>query len=121
LIEERGVLVAGDMLSDVLIPMLDLNDTADLIEDYLAALRLLEGVAGDVDVLVPGHGSIGGAEQVRAPIDQDRAYVQALRGSREGAGAAERPASDRVRGAQERRWLEHEARPALTALPRALR
>ena len=57
LIEERGVLVAGDMLSDVLIPMLDLSDTADPIEDYLAALRLLEGVAGDVDVLVPGHGS----------------------------------------------------------------
>ena len=79
LIEERGVLVAGDMLSDVLIPMLDLNDTADPIEDYLAALRLLEGVAGDVDVLVPGHGSIGGADQVRARIDQDRAYVHALR------------------------------------------
>jgi glyoxylase-like metal-dependent hydrolase (beta-lactamase superfamily II) len=79
LIEERGVLVAGDMLSDVLIPMLDLNDTADPIEDYLAALRLLEGVAGDVDVLVPGHGSIGGADQVHARIDQDRAYVLALR------------------------------------------
>jgi glyoxylase-like metal-dependent hydrolase (beta-lactamase superfamily II) len=81
LIEERGVLVAGDMLSDVLIPMLDLNNTADPIEDYLAALRLLEGVAGEVDVLVPGHGSIGGADQVRARIDQDRAYVQALRGA----------------------------------------
>ncbi|MEV5053032.1 MBL fold metallo-hydrolase [Arthrobacter sp. LAR12-1-1.1] len=79
LIEERGVLVAGDMLSDVLIPMIDLNDTADPIEDYLAALRLLEGVAGDVDVLVPGHGSIGGADQIRARIDQDRAYVHALR------------------------------------------
>jgi glyoxylase-like metal-dependent hydrolase (beta-lactamase superfamily II) len=79
LIEDRGVLVAGDMLSDVLIPMLDLNDTADPIEDYLAALRLLEGVAGDVDVLVPGHGSIGGADQVHARIDQDRAYVHALR------------------------------------------
>ena len=79
LIEERGVLVAGDMLSDVLIPMLDLNDTADPIEDYLAALRLLEGVAGDVDVLVPGHGSIGGADEVHARIDQDRAYVRALR------------------------------------------
>lgn len=78
-IEERGVLVAGDMLSDVLIPLLDLNDTADPIEDYLAALRLLEGVAGDVDVLVPGHGSIGGADQVHARIDQDRAYVHALR------------------------------------------
>jgi glyoxylase-like metal-dependent hydrolase (beta-lactamase superfamily II) len=81
LIEERGVLVAGDMLSDALIPMLDLNDTADPIEDYLAALRLLEGAAGDVDVLVPGHGSIGGADQVRARIDQDRAYVHALRGA----------------------------------------
>ena len=79
LIEERGVLVAGDMLSDVLIPLLDLNETADPIEDYLAALRLLEGVAGDVDVLVPGHGSIGGADQVHARIDQDRAYVHALR------------------------------------------
>jgi glyoxylase-like metal-dependent hydrolase (beta-lactamase superfamily II) len=79
LIEERGVLVAGDMLSDVLIPILDLNDTADPIEDYLAALRLLEAVAGDVDVLVPGHGSGGGADQVHARIDQDRAYVHALR------------------------------------------
>ena len=79
LIEERGVLVAGDLLSDVLIPMLDLNDTADPIEDYLAALRLLEGVAGDVDVVVPGHGAIGGADQVHTRIDQDRAYVHALR------------------------------------------
>lgn len=79
LIEERGVLVAGDMLSDVLIPMLDLNGTTDPIEDYLAALRLLEGAVGDVDVLVPGHGSIGGADQVHARIDQDRAYVYALR------------------------------------------
>ena len=79
LIEERGVLVAGDMLSDVLIPMLDLNDTADPIEDYLTALRLLESVAGDVDVVIPGHGSIVGADQVHARIDQDRAYVHALR------------------------------------------
>ena len=79
LIEERGVLVAGDMLSDVLIPMLDLNGTADPIEDYLAALRLLEGVAGDVDVVVPRHGAVGGADQVQARIDQDRAYVEALR------------------------------------------
>jgi glyoxylase-like metal-dependent hydrolase (beta-lactamase superfamily II) len=79
LIEERGVLVAGDMLSDVLIPMLDFSDTADPIEDYLTALRLLEGAAGDADVLVPGHGSVGGADQVNARIDQDRAYVHALR------------------------------------------
>jgi glyoxylase-like metal-dependent hydrolase (beta-lactamase superfamily II) len=88
LIEERGVLVAGDMLSDVLIPMLvspaaehddSPSDPADPIEDYLTALRLLASVADDVGVLIPGHGSIGAADQVRARIDQDRAYVHALR------------------------------------------
>ena len=78
-IGERGVLVAGDMLSDVLIPMLDLNPAADPIDDYLAALRLLEDAAGDVDVVVPGHGSVGGADQLRARIELDRAYVTALR------------------------------------------
>lgn len=77
LIEERGVLVAGDMLSDVLVPMLD--DTVDPIEDYLVGLRLLEDVVDDVDVLIPGHGSVGVAGQVRARIEQDRAYVLALR------------------------------------------
>jgi glyoxylase-like metal-dependent hydrolase (beta-lactamase superfamily II) len=78
LIEERGVLVAGDMLSDILIPFPDL-DAANPIEDYLVGLRLLEAVADDVAVLVPGHGSVGGADQVRARIEQDRAYVHALR------------------------------------------
>ena len=80
-IEERGILVAGDMLSDVLVPMLDF-EAADPIEDYLAALRLLESVAGDVDVVIPGHGSVGGADQVSARIDQDRGYVHALRDAR---------------------------------------
>nr|WP_217639827.1 hypothetical protein [Arthrobacter sp. ok909] len=83
LIEERGVLVAGDMLSDVLIPMLDLSDTADPIEDYLAALHLLESVAGVVDVVIPGHGSVGKTDQVHTWIDQDRAYVHALRDARD--------------------------------------
>ncbi|GAA4167222.1 MBL fold metallo-hydrolase [Phytohabitans flavus] len=78
-IEERGVLVAGDMLSDVLVPMLDLDGAADPIEDYLAALRLFEAVADGVEVVIPGHGSTGGADELRARIDQDRAYVQALR------------------------------------------
>jgi glyoxylase-like metal-dependent hydrolase (beta-lactamase superfamily II) len=77
LIEDGGVLAAGDMLSDVLIPMLD--DTTEPIADYLVGLRQLEGVAGEVDVLVPGHGSVGTADQLRARIDQDRAYLQALR------------------------------------------
>jgi glyoxylase-like metal-dependent hydrolase (beta-lactamase superfamily II) len=82
-IEGRGVLVSGDMLSDVLIPMLDdPRGTNDPVEDYLLGLRLLEGVADDVEVVVPGHGSVGGADQVRARIEQDRAYVHALRDGR---------------------------------------
>ena len=82
LIEDRGVVVAGDMLSDVLVPMLDFS-AAEPIEDYLAALDLLEGVAGDVEAVIPGHGSIGNTDQLRARIDLDRAYLQALRENRE--------------------------------------
>ncbi|MGH3359300.1 MAG: MBL fold metallo-hydrolase [Nocardioidaceae bacterium] len=80
LVEERRVLAAGDMLSDLFIPMLDdWDDTFVPVEEYLTGLRLLEDVVDDVDVVVPGHGSVGGADQVRARITQDRAYVHALR------------------------------------------
>lgn len=78
LIAERGVLVAGDMLSDVLVPMLDL-DAEDPTGDYLAALQLFESVAGEVEAVVPGHGSVGGADDLIARIELDRAYVEGLR------------------------------------------
>ena len=81
LIEERGVLVAGDMLSDILMPFLDL-EAANPLEDYLAALRLFENVADGVDAVIPGHGSVGGAGQLRVRINQDRAYVEDLRDGR---------------------------------------
>ena len=82
------------MLSDVFIPMLDdWNSTNDPIEEYLIGLRLLEDVADDVDVLIPGHGSVGVADQVHARIEQDRAYVHALRDAQDPAtrGSAHRP------------------------------
>ncbi|AGM06654.1 MBL fold metallo-hydrolase [Amycolatopsis keratiniphila] len=79
-IEESGVLVAGDMLSDVLVPMFD--DTADPLADYLAGLRLLDEVADDIEVVVPGHGAVGDAGEARARIDRDRAYVHAVRDGR---------------------------------------
>lgn len=84
LIDERGVLVAGDMLSDVFVPMLD-DDRGDNdpVADHLVGLDRLEAVAGAVDVVVPGHGSVGRAGEVRARIDLDRAYVHALRGGDE--------------------------------------
>jgi glyoxylase-like metal-dependent hydrolase (beta-lactamase superfamily II) len=96
-IEDRGVLVAGDMLSDVLIPMLDLDGTADPIEDYLAALRLLETVAGAAEVVIPGHGSVGGTGDVRARIERDRAYVLAL-------GAGQAPDDPRIGPAAKPGW-----------------
>ncbi|QYF73971.1 MBL fold metallo-hydrolase [Cryobacterium sp. PAMC25264] len=80
-LEASRVLVAGDMLSDILMPFLDLAAETP-IEDYLDALRLLEGVAGDTNAVIPGHGSVGGAEQLRARIVLDRAYVQNLRDGR---------------------------------------
>lgn len=77
LIEKPKVLVAGDMLSDILMPMLDLG-AANPIEDYLEALALLEDAVDEVDILIPGHGSVGGANEVRKRIKQDRKYVEAL-------------------------------------------
>lgn len=76
LIEERGVLIAGDMLSDILIPFLDLG-ADDPTGDYLAGLDALESVADAVEVVIPGHGSAGA--DVRARIALDRAYTEALR------------------------------------------
>lgn len=63
--------------------MLDnFTSTNDPIEEYLAGLRVLEDVADDVDVVVPGHGSVGRGDQVRARINLDRAYLHALRDGR---------------------------------------
>lgn len=81
LIEEHRALVVGDMLSDVLTPMPDLA-ADDPIKDYLAGLQLIEDVAGDVDVFIPGHGSVGDAAELRARIKLDREYVEALRDGR---------------------------------------
>jgi glyoxylase-like metal-dependent hydrolase (beta-lactamase superfamily II) len=104
-IEEPGVLVAGDMLSDVLVPILDAAGAADPIEDCLAALRLLEDIAADVEVVVPGHGSVGGPGRTQARIEQDRAYVLALRAGREPAdprvGPSARPGWEWVTGLHE--------------------
>lgn len=85
LVEECGVLAASDMLSDVFVPMLDdFTDTNDPVEEYLAGLRVLEDVADDVEVLVPGHGfPVVGTEKVRARIELDRSYLHALLDGRE--------------------------------------
>jgi glyoxylase-like metal-dependent hydrolase (beta-lactamase superfamily II) len=83
LVEEVGVLIAGDMLSDVFVPMLDLAGAADPLDDYLAALVLLQSRAGEAAVVIPGHGSVGDATALRDRLARDRAYVETLRDGRE--------------------------------------
>jgi glyoxylase-like metal-dependent hydrolase (beta-lactamase superfamily II) len=77
LIEEQGVLVAGDMLSDIFFPFIN-QAAADPLGDYLAGLRALEAVAGGVTAVIPGHGSVGTGDEVHKRIELDVAYVQAL-------------------------------------------
>jgi hydroxyacylglutathione hydrolase len=73
LLPDVGVLVAGDMLSDVEIPLLDL-DADDPLEDHRAGLDLLAGTGATL--VVPGHGRVGA--DLHARISSDRAYIDAL-------------------------------------------
>jgi glyoxylase-like metal-dependent hydrolase (beta-lactamase superfamily II) len=75
---DGGVLVAGDMLSDVEVPLVD-TDSRDPVAVYRGALDALELAARGVDALVPGHGSPAvGRAAVAARFAADRAYLDAL-------------------------------------------
>jgi glyoxylase-like metal-dependent hydrolase (beta-lactamase superfamily II) len=78
LLADRGVLLAGDMLSDVLIPLLDPRRTGQL-SAYETALDRLDEAARHVDVVVPGHGAVAEGPEVAARLAADRAYIDALR------------------------------------------
>jgi glyoxylase-like metal-dependent hydrolase (beta-lactamase superfamily II) len=78
LLEDRGVLIAGDMLSDVLIPLLDARRHGQ-VDAYDAALDRLEEAAAQADVVVPGHGAVARGSEVAARLAADRAYLGALR------------------------------------------
>ncbi|MGW0424560.1 MBL fold metallo-hydrolase [Streptomyces sp. NPDC003015] len=93
LLADRGVLIAGDMLSDVLIPLLDIRQD-DQVNAYEAALDRLEEAAGHVDVLVPGHGAVAEGPQVAARLAADRAYIDALRRGEEPVDARLGPHAD---------------------------
>ena len=78
LLADRGVLLAGDMLSDILIPMFDSRQD-DQLGAYATALARLDEAAGHVDVVVPGHGAIAEGPEVAARLAADHAYIDALR------------------------------------------
>src|SRR5258707_2599483 len=77
LLADRGVLLAGDMLSDVLIPLLD-RRRSDQVGAYETALDRLGEAARRVHVLVPGHGTVAQGPQVPARPAADQAYIHPL-------------------------------------------
>ena len=70
-----GTLIAGDMCSDIEIPLLD-RDQPDPIGDYRAGLALLAALP--VRTVIPGHGSVTDAAGFRDRIDADLKYLDAL-------------------------------------------
>lgn len=76
LLPDRRVLLAGDMLSDVECPLLDLDGRRP-VEDYRDGLDRLAAVVDDglVDVLVPGHGTVADAAEAQRRIALDRTYL----------------------------------------------
>ena len=77
-IPDAGVLIAGDMLSDVEIPLPDLGDPD--LSAYLVGLDRLADVVKRCRVLIPGHGTP--TEDPMSRLDADRRYLDALlRGS----------------------------------------
>ena len=73
---DAGVLLAGDMLSDVEIPLLDL-DSADPFGGYREGLGVLAGIPG-VRTVVPGHGHVGDEEEFGRRLAADLAYLDAV-------------------------------------------
>jgi glyoxylase-like metal-dependent hydrolase (beta-lactamase superfamily II) len=74
-IEWARVLVAGDYLSPVEIPMLSPGGG---VAAYLATLNRLEPLVEQADHVVPGHGGPIDATQALAILREDRAYLEAL-------------------------------------------
>jgi glyoxylase-like metal-dependent hydrolase (beta-lactamase superfamily II) len=70
------VLVAGDYLSPVEIPMISDGGS---IAAYIATLNRLEPLVEQADHVVPGHGGPIDGGQALAILREDRAYLEALR------------------------------------------
>jgi hydroxyacylglutathione hydrolase len=94
MLREAGVLVAGDMLSDVEIPLLDPAGD-DPFGQYRAGLSLLASLPG-VRLVVPGHGHVGDAAEFRQRVAADFRYLDAVEEASAEAGNA--GADPRLRG-----------------------
>ncbi len=70
-----GVLVVGDYLSPVEIPMISATGSRDA---YLATLRRLEPLVEQAAHVVPGHGAVMEGPRAAAILREDVAYLEAL-------------------------------------------
>jgi hydroxyacylglutathione hydrolase len=77
---DSGVLLAGDMCSDIEIPLLD-TVAKDPLSDYRTGVERLASVPG-VRQVVPGHGHTGDAAELRRRLDLDTAYLDAVSAGR---------------------------------------
>ena len=77
---ELGVLVAGDMLSDIEVPGLDWDQT-DQVSAYRDGLSRLAALDG-VKVVIPGHGRVGDGSAFQARVAGDLRYLESLAGAR---------------------------------------
>jgi glyoxylase-like metal-dependent hydrolase (beta-lactamase superfamily II) len=109
LLADRGVLVAGDMLSDVLIPLLDAS-RPDQVGAYETALDRLGEAARHVDVVVPGHGAVAEGPEVAARLAADHAYIDALRRGDEPVDARLGPDADWLSGPHQSNLQQARAR-----------
>lgn len=82
------VLVSGDYLSDVELPGLRSpeawlehagDSVQDALEEYLATLERLGPLVAAAEHVVPGHGSVLDREVALRVLEEDAAYLQALR------------------------------------------
>jgi glyoxylase-like metal-dependent hydrolase (beta-lactamase superfamily II) len=73
LLADRGVMLAGDMLSDIELP---LPFSPDDLPAYLEALDQLASVVARATLLVPGHGRPTNRPMER--LDADRTYLDAV-------------------------------------------
>ena len=94
LIPQAAVLVAGDYLSPVEIPMLSPGGSP---EAYEASLGRLEGLIARADWIVPGHGAPIRRERAVEILTEDRAYLAALRAAPDEVRLPERRATARQR------------------------
>lgn len=108
-VKDKGVLIAGDMLSDVEVPTLDM-DMDSRLPDYRSGMQKMLGLE-NLRYLIPGHGKVCTSPRMFARFLDDWNYLDDL--------AAGRTSKDgRLKGAPA--WLtDHHEKQAIALRPKA--